>query len=164
MTTKSKKVEELSASDLEKYPVWRFTNADEVAGETIVSPVTRIPVKNMTGKIVGTQVHLRNGSKVWAILGNLDLENEKLTKHFLTLSVLRDRAWFTMARYHDFDSEKRGPLALNDFLGLTIEEVFPVSYDISDYCTGSPRVLVGVIEKEPIERLSRAEIIALAVP
>jgi hypothetical protein len=118
----------------------------------------------MTGKIVGMQVHLRNGSKVWAILGNLDLENERLTKHFLTLSVLRGGAWFTMARYHDFDSEKRGPLTLSDFLGLTIEEVFPVSYDISDYYTGSPRVLVGVIEKEPIERLSRAEIIALAVP
>ena len=127
-------------------------------------PVKTTPVKSLTGRVVGTQVRLANGSAMWALLGNVDATNPRLTQHFLMLSVFADGRWFTMARYFDFESDVRGPHGLSAFLRLPIESVFPISYDIGGYGVGQRAALVGTIETEPRERLTRAEIIALAVP
>jgi hypothetical protein len=51
-----KKVEELTVDDLQAFPVWAYTNSHEEIGETIVRPVKTTPVKNLTGRVVGTQV------------------------------------------------------------------------------------------------------------
>ena len=158
-----KRVEDLTTADLKAFPVWQYANEDE-KGETAVRPVEKTPVKSLTGRLVGTQVRLVNGANVWAIIGNVDANNPRLTQHFLTISILRDGRWFTMARYHDFDANERGPQALAAFLGLQVEDVFPISYDISRFSRGDPAALVGTIEREPREKLTRAEIIALAVP
>lgn len=162
MSEHAKKVEEMTAADIEAFPVWQYTNSDE-PGETVVRPIKKTPVKNLNGRLVGTQVRLANGSNAWALIGNVDPSNPRLTQHFLTLSVFRKGKWFTMARYHDFDSEERGPDALAAFLGLQVTEVFPISYDISRFSLGELGALVGVIEKEPLEKLTRAQIIGLAV-
>lgn len=159
-----KKVEELTVDDLRAFPVWQYTNTDEHVGETVVRPVQRIPVKTLTGRIVGTQVTLANGSARWALIGNVDAGNPRLTQHFLTLSVFERNRWFTMARYHDFDAKERGPVALAAFLKLSVEAVFPIAYDISRYSVGDAGALIGIIEATPRERLTRAQIIALAVP
>ena len=127
-------------------------------------PLKKTLVKTLTGRFVGAQVRLANGTEVWALIGNVDVSNPRLSEHFLTLSVFRDGRWFTMARYHDLDSNERGPQALAAFLSLRVNEVFPISYDISRFCLGESAALVGTIEKEPRERLTRAHIIGLAVP
>jgi hypothetical protein len=57
-----------------------------------------------------------------------------------------------------------GPEALAQFLGLEVDEVFPISYGIRSAVKGDEAVLQGQIRKAPRERLSRAEIIAIAVP
>ena len=158
-----KKVEDLTVADLSEFPVWQYANTDE-KGETAVRPIKKIPVKNLTGRLVGTQVRLANGNSVWALIGNVDAGNQQLTEHFLTLSVFCNGQWFTMARYHDFDSNERGPNTLAAFLGLKIEDVFPISYNISRFCEGDSAALAGMIEKEPLVKLTRAQIIALAVP
>jgi len=163
MSDLTKKIEELTVADLEAFPVWQYANSDQ-RGETAVRPVKRTPGKSLTGRFVGTQVRLANGAKVWALIGNVDASNPRLTQHFLTLSVFREGRWFTMARYHDFDANERGPEALAAFLGLRVEDVFPISYDISRCSLGDPAALVGNIAKEPREKLTRAQIIALAVP
>jgi hypothetical protein len=69
-----------------------------------------------------------------------------------------------MARYHDFDAKTHGPRSLAKFLRLPLSSVFPISYDISAHCVGDRVALVGTIEARPKERLTRAQIIALAVP
>lgn len=98
-------------------------------------------------------------------LGNLDPTNSCLTEHFLTLSIFRsDGTLFNLARYHDFDAEERGPAALAAFLGLPLDAVFPISYDLTCVVAGPLESLRGTITAEPRERLTGAEIIALAVP
>jgi len=82
--------------------------------------------------------------------------------HFLTLSLERYGKWFHLARYHDPDREAHGPEALGRFLGLGISEVFPIEYDIRRYAEGAVAAVSGTILSEPSEKLSRAEIIALA--
>jgi hypothetical protein len=163
MSKELTRVDRLTAGDLDEHPVWQYVN-DDRHGETMVRPVKRTPVATLTGKLVGTQVRLANGSSVWALLGNVDNRNPRMTEHFVTISLERNGKWFTLSRYHDFDYAKKGPDALARFLGLHLQEVFPISYDLTTYARGHPDALVGKILKEPRERLTRAEIIALAVP
>ena len=157
-----KQINELSISDIERFPVWKFANLDDKYGEFSIYPV-RTPVNNLKGCVVGTRIRLVTGLEIWSLIGNIDVSNPRLTHHFLSLSVISDGIWFTMARYHDFDSNKRGPIALANFLGLSVDDVFPITYDISQFCVGESTSLTGLIEKETREKLTRAELIALAV-
>lgn len=163
MSKNAKPIEWLKVADLEANPVWQYTS-DEDAGETLVRPIKRIPVKSLTGKVIGTQVRFANGMQAWALIGNIDPQNPRLTEHLLTLSIEYDGRWFALARYHDFDYAERGPEALARFLGLLIDDVFPIAFDVGECAQGDPDALAGSVRKEPRERLSRAEIIALAVP
>jgi len=163
MTTIIKPVELLQIEDLEKFPVWTFINND-LQGETLVKYVKRIPVKSLTGKVVGLKVALADGTTAWTIVGNVDANNSSLTKHFLSISFYKDKRWFHLARYHDFDYKESGPIALSQFLLKGVDEIFPISYDLRPYAVGDEEALVGEVLKEPVIKLNRAEIIALAVP
>ncbi|MBF8305960.1 MAG: hypothetical protein HW398_1148 [Acidobacteria bacterium] len=163
MTSETKPVEALQVADLQSNAIWQYVN-DDARGETVVRPIKRSQVRSLTGKLVGTQVQLANGDLAWALIGNIDVENPRLTRHFLTLSVERNGKWFALARHHDFDYSTRGPNALAKFLGLEVNQVFPISYDITLYSAGDRAVLSGQIPRQPREKLSRAQIIALAVP
>jgi hypothetical protein len=164
MSREIKDANALTVADLKAFPVWEYLNDDdEKYGEMAVRPVKRTPVDNLEGRLVGIQVKLANGAEVWALIGNVATSNPRLTQHFVTLSVFRDGQCLTLARYHDVGADKRGPQALAAFLGLTIDEVFPISYDVSRFSKGDPAALAGRIEKEPREKLTRAQLIKLSV-
>ncbi|HTU66679.1 MAG TPA: hypothetical protein VMF52_12060 [Steroidobacteraceae bacterium] len=156
------RLEELRPVDLETNPVWEF-DLGEGSDETAICPVADVPVGHLEGRFVGTRVVLVDGQQVWAILGNVTPDDHRLTQHFLMLSIERNGTWFHLARYHDHDYERNGPAALAVFLDREISSVFPISYDIRDVVAGGV-ALRGEIRAEPSERLSRSELIALAVP
>lgn len=158
-----KTAESLSISDLKKHPVWEFVNIDEI-GETAVRPIKKLPSKSTVGRLIGVEVVLANGVKQWSMLGNVKSANPTLNQHFITLSVLRQGKWFHLSRYHDIEYSKFGPSKLAAFLHLNVDEVFPISYDITHLVEGDSAVLIGKILEEPKEKLSRAQIIGLAVP
>jgi hypothetical protein len=87
------------------------------------------------------------------------------TRQFLALTVFggESQGGFTLARYFDVDYERRGPAALAGFLGLRVEEVFPVAYDIGAVAVGLAEVIRGSIPSEPAEKLTEEELTALAV-
>ena len=157
-------VQSLTPEDFAKYRVWRFTGSD-TPDETYVTPVRQLPVARLTACIIGGPIHLANRTVLTGLLGNLDPSNPRFTEHFLTLSVFRsDGAIFHLARYHDLDATKRGPSALAAFLGYPLDALFPITYDISSVVAGPSTALRGSISAEPRVRLTRSEIIALAVP
>ena len=158
-----KTVKSLTVADLKAVPVWQYANHDAV-GETVVRPVTKMPVKDLTAKLIGTRVQLANGTQVWALIGNINAPNPRFTEQFLTLSIEHAGQWFSLARYHDPNYTDSGPEALSLFLGLPVDAIFPISFDVLQYAEGDPMALRRDIRKEPRERLTRAEIIALAVP
>jgi hypothetical protein len=155
-----KTIDTISVSDLQANPVWKFCKG----GEAAIEPVKKMPCTTLNGRIVGTQVELADGTMAWALLGNIDTGNPAFSKHFLTLSVESNGDWFHLARYHDYDFDERGPAKLSEWLGKPVEQVFPIAYDIRHIVKGEFVTLKGKIEKEPSEKLTRAEIIALAVP
>jgi hypothetical protein len=155
-----KPVESLTVADFKVHPVWEYLNDDEI-GETMTRPVEKLPVETLENRLVGTQVRLANGSEVWGLLGNFDVTNPRANQHIPTLSIKRGGEWFHLARYHDFDFTSRGPEALARFLGLGVDDVFPITVDVRRYVRGDPAALSAIVLKEPQERLTRAEIFAL---
>jgi hypothetical protein len=157
-----KPVELLTVADLEAHPVWEYVNGDEFL-DTLVRPAKEIPVESDFRKEIGAQVRLANGLQVWALIANVDATNPRIAEHCLALSIERGGKWFFLARYHDLDFATQGPEALARFLGLTVDDVFPISVDVRKYVQGDPAALAFVVLKEPRERLTRAELTALAV-
>ena len=131
--------------------------------ETSVRPITRVPVRTMTQRLVGAQVTLANRQLAWARVSNVSEHDARSTEHFITLSLEHAGEWFHLARYHDVDYAERGPEALAHFLGLRVDELFPISYDLRPYVVGNDAALVGRVLKEPRERLAKAELIAMAI-
>jgi len=162
MNVRPIKIEALRVEDIEVTPVWEYVNDDQL-GETAVLPVKDLPVDNLAGKVIGTKIKMANGDSLWALVGNVDERNQALNEQFLTISVERDGHWFPLARYHDSDYKKRGPLALAEFLGLNLEQVFPISYDLRQYVSGEPSILASEILKEPRTKLTGDQLIAMAL-
>jgi len=159
-----KEVGELCLADMATSSVWEFILGDEVRlGETHVAPVLDIPVDSLENRVIGTTVALSNGATLWGLLGNVDVHNVRRTRHFLTLSIRTDTRWFHLARYHDADYERRGPKQFASFLGLAVDQVFPIRYDISSYVLGSDECIRGCIQASPSETLSEEELMKLAM-
>lgn len=158
-------LEKMSVEELARHPVWRMVFDDDLDDDQVfVTPVERLPVRTLSNKLVVTNVVLSNGESRLAMLGNIDPENARKTRHFLMASLYDQGRWFHLARYHDSNVSTSGPHALAAFLRLPMKAVFPISYDIRAFVRGDPEALAGTIPAEPEERLSRERIIALAVP
>jgi hypothetical protein len=162
MITKARHLNSLTVADFKSYKIWTYAPCKD-NDETCVRPVKRDLVSDLTGKLVATQVTLANKYKPWAIIGNIDLANKRLTKHFVTLTLEHNSQWFHLARYHDHDYHERGPKQLAEFLNLKVNEIFPIFYDVSASVSCEKAAATGLILLEPDEKLSRAEIISLAV-
>jgi hypothetical protein len=162
MQTRVRPVESLRPADFLENRIWEFVSTD-APDETHVRPVQERLVDSLDNRIIGVEVQLANGRKVWGVLGNVDVNDIRRTRQFLTLSAFVQESWFHLARYQDLDRAKRGPARLAKGLGLPIDAVFPIHYDITSWVTAAPGACRGSIETEPPERLTRAEWIRLAV-
>jgi hypothetical protein len=127
-----KPVESLTVADLKAYPVWEYLNDDEI-GETMARPIEKLPVETLDNRLVGTQVRLANGLDVWGLIANFDVKHPRFTQHFLTLSIERGGKWFYLARYQDIDFASWSPEALARFLGLGVDDIFPITADARRY-------------------------------
>jgi hypothetical protein len=153
----------IQVSDLEQHPVWE-TILDDEADDPSVFPVQPLPVINLDSRFVATRVRLANEQLVRAMLFNVDLTDSRKTEHLVQIRIEHNGEWFWLARYWDVDAESNGPEALAQFLGFSVDEVFPIHYDLTGLATGLASVIKGQIPKEPGERLPRDEIITMCVP
>ncbi len=126
-------------------------------------PVTKMPVESLANRVLGAKIQLANGTKIWAILSNVSLRNPRSTGHFLTLSIEKHGVWFHLARYFDVDYDERGPAQLAAFLGLPIESVFPLKYDLSHLVAPEAGVAIGFVQQIPENKLSEDELVALSL-
>jgi len=157
-----KDLSDIAPDDFRTFPVWEFTNEDEIS-ETMLRAIEELPVSSLSGRIVGTQVVLANGSYVPAFLMNVSLDNPRHNEQFITLNVFTDSEVFQLARYFDPWYDTDGPDALAKVLDLDISDVFPIAYDIGANCVGDPASLRNSFLIEPRVRLSRDEIMRMAV-
>ena len=152
----------ITVSDLEQHPVWE-TILDDEADDPSVFPVQPLPVINLDSRFVATRVRLANEMLVWAMLFNVHLTDSRKTEHLIQLRIEHKGEWFWLARYWDVDFESNGPDSLAQFLSLTVDDVFPIHYDLSGLAMGLASVVRGHIAKEPSVRLPEDEIIRMCV-
>jgi hypothetical protein len=152
----------LQVSDLQRYPVWE--SVIDTEPDVTVFPLTQLPVDSLSGRIVGTHVRLGCGQQTWSMILYTDTQDARKNEHFVQLDIERDGRWFFLSRYWDVDYERNGPQALAQFLGMELDDVFPIDWDVSQYAKGHPAALSGFILREPRERLPIDEIIRMAVP
>lgn len=155
----------LTPEELREYPVWEYQlNCEPESGELVMAPVTDLPVYSLANRIVGTEVRFTKGVAAWALLANVCLKNVRGNKHFLSVSVLRQgNQWVHLDRYHDVTYTRETPERFAGMFNLAIEEVFPISYDISKIAVGLPDVVRGKIAAYPDERVSEDELIQMAL-
>ncbi len=159
----AKPIEKLTIKDLKSCAVWEFLPESPSRDETWVRPVESLPVADLGGKVVGTQVQLNDGTETWAQLGNVDVDGPKRTALFLTVAIKVTGGWFHLARYFDFDFDDRGPSQLATALDKDVDDIFPINYDIRNAAIGELGSVCGTIRKSPKFRLSQQEIMAMAV-
>jgi hypothetical protein len=153
MSLSTRSVNSLRPTDLVVNPVWEFVSSDE-PDETYVHPAAELPTDSLDNRIVGAEVELANGSRAWALLGNIVVDDIRKTRHFLTVSVFVRDQWFHLARYHDFDHDERGPAKLAHAMGLAVDEIFPIHCDIGKWVSGATTDVVrGTVYAVPLERL-----------
>jgi hypothetical protein len=153
---------DLAVEDLAEHPVWEMIETP-ASSDVQVRPVKQVPVRTLKNRLVGTRLRLADGTRVWALLGNISPGNPRSTNHFLTASVHHQGKWFDLARYHDVDFARRDGKALAAFLGKAPHEVFPIQYDIRDFVVGSGASLAGQIDSAPAERLTQDDLIRLSL-
>jgi len=145
-----KRVEELTPEDFAAHPVWEF--APEMEGVdgfdwTVVKPVAIAPpVGTLDKRVVGTSVTLANGIRVPAMFGTVDFEKVLRDRKLLGLSLFWNGQWRGFFPPHDFDRPGSQAIALAKALGLAVEDVFPISYDLGEFCTGGPAAIRGEIQ------------------
>src|SRR5436190_14597935 len=124
-----KSFQDLSLSDVEKYPLWRFTNNDEV-DELEIESIRANQVADLTGVIIATQVVFNDNTIHLALLQNVSLLGKQRNDHFLSLTIYANNKWFPLARYHDIALEDWGPAKLAAFLHKEIDDIFPIKFDL----------------------------------
>ncbi len=162
MTELLKEMADIVPTDFQISPIWEYALDREVEGESLVRPVLELPARTLDLRFVGTPVRLANDRILPAMVANVTANDPYRTRQFISLSLYKSE-WFGLARYHDVDIDQNGPAALAEFLGLAIEDVFPVSYDLRACCIGNPDALAGKIDAEPSERLTDKERLRLVL-
>lgn len=156
----------LTPQDFQKHPVWEFCNDAEAAfgDETMVQPVTDLPVDDLGNRVIGTTLRFANGDSVDGILINVDLNDPVKTEHFVALTLYgKDGTMFLLARYHDISADTHGPIACAAFFGLDVEKVFPIAYDIDSIAIGVPGSIRRKIPMNPKRRLDDDELMRMAI-
>lgn len=153
--------EEMTPEDFEQSPVWEFALDLEEIDDRLLRPVTELPVDDLGNRVVGTQVRLANGARMWAAIQCLHLDDPYKTRHLMWLSFFVGGRWIGLVRYHDPGQNMCGPIPVARALGLDVNDVFPVTYDVRHCCTGDPLAVTGVVEADPKDKLTRAQIMDL---
>ncbi len=163
----SKPVDQLTPSDLAKHPVWEYAHDEErIEGqdETWVRPVKQLPISDARNRVIGTTVRFAGGLEVAATLANLDAGRPEHTRQFLVLGVFGPHGEpFILARYFDAWYDTAGPDALAKFMGLALDDIFPIAYDVIGVVSGDARCTRGLITIEPALRLTKEEVMKLAL-
>jgi hypothetical protein len=141
-----KAVTEISTTDLAEHPIWEYCDSTNEDGYALV-PLTDLPVDSLDQRIVGTRVTLGNGTMLWAVLsgGDLSLPTFVEEDSGLILYVDDERVSLGSAWERELPGYGAGDLCRK--LGLTMEEVFPITFDVSHLVTGDRPALRGQFTK-----------------
>ena len=155
-----KDVAELTEDDIGDHPVWEYVSDHDHLAETIMTPVVELPITHLVGRVVGTHVVLACGVRCPAILGGLDLRDPELNKYSLQISFIKGATQIFFAADSGICCSAS---EVAHFLGHEVEDVFPISYDISRHCVGNSASLSGSIPSQTLPVMKSDERMQMAL-
>ena len=142
----AKPCDKLTLQDFKKHPVWEFDLDNECRpgrDETGMIPVRKLPVTDLSNRICLAKATMACGREIAAVLGNVDLPNAEETEKYILFSTwTKDKRWVL----HGSDKPRQAA-ELARALGLDLEDVFPIAYDISAFATGPAKIIRSFIGK-----------------
>lgn len=154
-----KLVQDLEEADYRAFPVWEFCALDDrLDDEMSVRPVEVVPVDDLDGRFIGCKFMLKDGSSVFGVISNIDPFDALFTSHYVTISIFVNEKLVHLSRYHDVDSEHNTAEVFSKSLGKSVEQVFPILYDISDYLIGQTECVRNYVSLKHPKQLSREEL------
>jgi len=165
----AKPTDKLTPNDWKKHPVWTFDLDNETKpgrDETWMVPLKKLPATDLRNCGCNGNAKLACGLPVtvvlWSVKLKSDLDEDELWKNFARLRSAAGRAplsnalqygiwvkdrWWLTEREGGFmslgDYKKRDPNELAQALGLDIDKVFPINYDISSVAVGPDTIVRG---------------------
>ena len=153
----AKDVGGLTPRDFAKFPVGEYVLATEWIpwrDETWVKPVTHLPVDSLANRLVGTTLSLANRQRFFGVLSNISVRHVRATRQFIGVEIFHERKSYALQRAQSPMIPYLNAAGLADALGLRIEQVFPISYDLSGIAVGDAEIIKGSIEAEIPEELT----------
>lgn len=167
MTQPSKSAAQFVTDDFLLSPVWAPKPEDGLAAgedESWMYPVSTFPLNDLCGHAVGVEALLADGSRAWVAIFNTWLHKPDLNSQFQSFMFLSSNLRCTWSPSGFFGNVGAlGAVAVADFLGKSVDSVFPFTYDISPYARGHHDVLARSVDictdspaEEPWEAAIRA--------
>ena len=157
----AKPVNRLTPKDWEKHPVWTFDldNEDKPGrDETWMVPVKKLPAVDIQNGGCRAKATLSCGQTIVLVLWGVILDPERHLKMVMRYRVkpmtVKERrehlkpaiSTFTIfVKDEWWHSDLNGPGDLTKGLGLTIQDILPITYDISAFVVGVDRIVKGKI-------------------
>jgi hypothetical protein len=168
----AKPADKLTPEDWQKYPVWTFDLGNEAKpgrDETWMTPLKKLPATDLRNGGCHANAILACGDPVTVVLQGVKLQNDPkenaLWEAFARIQAaqnltpfkpqkmrysiwVKDRWWMSKNDGHFLsliDFQKHEPAELAAALGHTLDEVFPISYDISLFAIGPADIVKGKI-------------------
>ena len=164
MKTNSIPLDELNPNELGH--IWLLEYVPSKDGRLWVKPIKTNETKKFSGRIAGCEVTLADGTQNSAFIEGIDIETPKFSKHHRTLILwIPASGWFQLAKYYSNDELKAicGDEVLCNVLGKSLDEVFPISFDLRDRSSIDSPCLTGTFEHNPSWGLSGAEVMQILV-
>jgi hypothetical protein len=153
----------LDESELIRNSLWRYVPARD-DGQLRVRPIQRSRVGMFQGVLISGKVSFSGGLSFWGMLDGISLDSPRFSFHNKVLRLmLHNCEWFELAKYNDPEAIKasRGPAVLSEKLGLSLNEIFPISFDFRRQAQCENSLFVGSFEVSPSWGLTRSEVIDL---
>ncbi|MCX7112818.1 MAG: hypothetical protein NTX45_22405 [Proteobacteria bacterium] len=157
-------LEDLRPDDFSEF--WLFEYIPSKDGRLWVKPVKAKKIKKFTGRIVASKVILADNSYCSALILGINIETPEFSRHNRELILwIPKLGWFRLAQYFDSNEIKaiRGDDVLCDALEKSLDQVFPISFDLRDRSSIDSPCLTGTFEHDPSWGLSGAEVMQILV-
>jgi hypothetical protein len=123
--------------------------------------VRRLPVRCLGNRVAATTLSLSNGQRLFGTLDNVSLDHPPATRQFIGVSLYVGGNDLQLQRAQTPTFPCVNAPGIVRALGLRVEDVFPLSYDLTGLAVGHAEVIRGTIPAERPERLSGEDELAL---
>lgn len=164
MKTNSIPLDELKPEELNVVWLWEYTPSKD--GRLWVKPIKTTKTKKFSGRIAACEVVFADGSRHTAMIEGIDIETPEFSKHHRELILwISTHGWFRLAQYYCNDDVKAicGDEVLCKIVNKSLNEVFPIKFDLRDRSSIDSTCLSGAFEHNPSWGLSGADVMKILV-